>query len=98
MGHCEGFSLEGMVRQYQGLPVLHRTQIRVGDMVYVKTMNSVYQIRVEEGRLFSVSGGWFDHRGNSPAKTTIADARGEEVLSTSTLLPPSGSVSSSAIG
>jgi len=60
-----------MVRQYERLCVLQRTHIRVGDTVYVKTINSVYQIRVEEDRMFTVSGGWFDRRANSPVQTTI---------------------------
>jgi hypothetical protein len=32
----------------------------------------MYCIHVKEQRFFSVSGGWFDKKGDIPAKTTIA--------------------------
>lgn len=41
-------------------------------MMYVKTCNSLYCIRVEEQRNVRVSGGWFERTGRTPVKTTIA--------------------------
>ena len=52
--------------------MVRKADLRVGDIVYIKTINSMYCVRVEENRAYMVSGGWFDRKGNAPVKTTIA--------------------------
>jgi len=41
------------------------------DPILVGRCNSEYSIRAEQVGLFIVSGGWFDLKGKSPARTTI---------------------------
>ncbi len=50
---------------------LSRHEIYAGDMVYVKTINSVYTLHAHRNGSFSVSGGWVDQRGISPFVTSI---------------------------
>ena len=66
-----GATLESMVKSADFLKEVPRKGLEAGDLVYVMTCNSEYSIRVEEGGHFTVSGGWFDLRGKSPARTTI---------------------------
>lgn len=66
-----GCTLSTLVEQSQQLRQLRKAELRVGDRVLVLTCNSVYSIRVAEGGLYLVSGGWFDRKGLSPMKTTI---------------------------
>ncbi len=51
---------------------LPKAELQCGDCVLVSTENSVYSIRVLEGGTYSISGGWFDRQGLSPATTGIA--------------------------
>jgi len=67
-----GYSLTGFVERSLQLPQLLKSDLRVGDQVFVKTHNSLYVIRVVENGSYIVSGGWFDRKGLSPMKTTIA--------------------------
>lgn len=67
-----GCSLDRIVRQSENLSTLRRNDLRRGDIVYIRTCNSMYRIRVEDNRLFTISGGWFDRQGVAPLKTTIA--------------------------
>jgi len=50
---------------------LIRSDIEIGDVIYVKTINSVYTIRALSNNSFAISGGWFDKRGISPFITGI---------------------------
>ena len=45
--------------------------LRSGDWVLVTTLNSTYSIRVLSNEFYKISGGWFDHQGLSPFRTTI---------------------------
>ena len=65
-------SLSAMVQASDSLNEVHKSDLSVGDWVFVKTRNSIYTIRVESPGVYSVSGGWFDRRGVSPLRTTIA--------------------------
>jgi hypothetical protein len=67
-----GYSLSGFVERSVMLPQLLKSDLRVGDHVFVKTHNSLYVIRVAGNGSYLVSGGWFDRKGLSPMKTTIA--------------------------
>lgn len=51
---------------------LPKSDLNCGDRVLVATENSVYSIRVLGESLYSISGGWFDRQGLSPARITIA--------------------------
>jgi hypothetical protein len=66
-----GQSLNQIVQQSDGLRALPRDSLQVGDMVYARTCNSLYCIRVEGHRFFSVSGGWFDRSEKAPMRTAI---------------------------
>ncbi len=56
-------------RQLQGV---QRADLRAGDLVLVATRNSVYALRVLDQATYLVSGGWFDHQGLAPLRTTVA--------------------------
>lgn len=56
-------------RHFEAIP---KADLRCGDRVLVSTENSVYSIRVLGESLYSISGGWFDRQGLSPAMTSIA--------------------------
>ena len=64
-------SLSAMVKASDRLKEVHKSDLSVGDWVFVKTCNSVYSIRVDSPGVYTVSGGWFDRRGLSPTRTTI---------------------------
>jgi len=67
-----GQSLEQVVRRSEHLLTVRREDLWVGDVMYVKTCNSMYCIQVEEHRTYRVTGGWFDRRGDLPVMTTTA--------------------------
>ena len=67
-----GRSLDQIVHQSHALNAVRRDDLTPGDIVYVKTCNSLYRIHIEEQRTVKVSGGWFDRQGHLPARTTIA--------------------------
>jgi len=50
---------------------VRKSDIYFGDLIIVNTRNSTYSLRAVDRDLFVVSGGWFDHRGLSPLKTTV---------------------------
>ncbi len=50
---------------------LFRHDVQTGDIVYVRTLNSIYSLRALDDGLFAVSGGWFDKHGVSPFITGI---------------------------
>ena len=50
---------------------LHKSSLRTGDTIILKTNNSFYLIKVLEEEKYTVSGGWFDKNNLSPATTTI---------------------------
>jgi hypothetical protein len=50
---------------------VRRSDLTLGDQLLVTTKNSIYTIHVLQEGLYSVSGGWFDRRGESPSTVTI---------------------------
>ncbi len=64
-------SLSAMVKASDRLKEIHKSDLSVGDLVFVKTRNSIYSIRVDSPGVYNVSGGWFDRRGLSPIRTSI---------------------------
>ena len=67
-----GVSLQGLVERADTEKEVRRTDLRVGDYVFVVTCNSLYTIMVDGERKYRVSGGWFDRQGLSPVTTSIA--------------------------
>ena len=65
-------TLSSIVRSAGHLGELSKASLRPGDLVTVKTSNSVYSVRVLPDGFCRVTGGWFDRKGLSPATTRIA--------------------------
>jgi hypothetical protein len=65
-------SLAEFVEHTQKLPQVRKAELLPGDLVLVKTCNSVYSIRKLDGERYLVSGGWFDRHGLTPAITAVA--------------------------
>jgi hypothetical protein len=64
-------SLDKIVEASTGLKQLYKSELQTGDMVLIFTCNSLYYLHVLENDHFLVSGGWFDRKFLSPAKTTV---------------------------
>src|SRR5262245_12094725 len=67
-----GVSLEALRHQVPFLPQVLKSDLSVGDVLLVKTRNSLYHIRAVGSGEYIVAGGWFDRNCKSPLKTTIA--------------------------
>ncbi len=67
-----GPDLAMLIERSRQLKGVQRTDLHAGDVVLVSTRNSVYAIRVLDQASYLVSGGWFDRKGLSPMRTTIA--------------------------
>jgi hypothetical protein len=64
-------TLGSIVNHTERLEAVHKADLEFGDRLLITTKNSTYSIHVLEAGLYSVSGGWFDHKGLSPSKITI---------------------------
>ena len=64
-------TLDAIVDHTERLNAVYKSDLELGDRLLVTTRNSVYSIHVLQEGLYSVSGGWFDHRGLSPSKVEI---------------------------
>jgi hypothetical protein len=67
-----GVSLQALVDRADTEKEVRKTDLQVGDYVFVVTCNSLYTIKVEGERAYRVSGGWFDRQGLPPVTTSIA--------------------------
>jgi hypothetical protein len=65
-------TVNAMLDQVGRIESVRKADLRKGDRLLVSTENSVYSIRVHEDATYSISGGWFDHQGLSPARIPIA--------------------------
>jgi hypothetical protein len=54
------------------IDTVRKTDLRIGDRLVVETENSIYTIRVHGDSTYSISGGWFDLQGISPARLSIS--------------------------
>lgn len=70
--HAVFCSLENLVHSACQLQEVLKKDLSQGDWVLVRTLRSVYSIKVLGGGYYSVSGGYFDSRGDSPVRTTIS--------------------------
>ena len=64
-------TLGAIVNHVERLEKVYKADLELGDQVIVNTRNSIYSIHVLREDLYSVSGGWFDKNGLSPAKVAI---------------------------
>jgi hypothetical protein len=67
-----GCDLENLVASSRKFFQVRKDDLQAGDHVFVETSNSMYKIHVVGAGIYDVSGGWFDRKGVSPARTTIA--------------------------
>ncbi|MGE5795446.1 MAG: hypothetical protein ACM34O_05610 [Ignavibacteria bacterium] len=67
-----GHELERLVNECGQLVQIQKNELQPGDYIILKTINSVYIIKVLEDGYYAVSGGWFDKNESSPVKTTIS--------------------------
>jgi hypothetical protein len=65
-------TVNAMLEQVGRIDYVRKADLRKGDRLLVSTENSVYSIDVNEDTTYSVSGGWFDSQGLSPARLSIA--------------------------
>ena len=63
--------LTDIVEESQTLNQIHKSSLKVGDTIILKTNNSIYLIKALEEEQYAVSGGWFDKNNLSPSTTTI---------------------------
>ncbi|MBK7377954.1 MAG: hypothetical protein IPJ03_02940 [Ignavibacteriales bacterium] len=63
--------LSDIVEKSETLSQIHKSNLKAGDTIILKTANSVYMIKVLEEKQYTVSGGWFDKNNLSPVTTTI---------------------------
>jgi hypothetical protein len=66
-----GFPLRAILKSSEFLREVRKTDVRSGDYIFVRTVNSVYTLRKLPKGYFLVSGGWFDTSGLSPLITTV---------------------------
>jgi hypothetical protein len=69
---AHGLTLSTIAGSAEHLQELPKESLRPGDLVLIRTSNSVYTVRVLPDGYCRVSGGWFDRKGLSPATTRIA--------------------------
>jgi hypothetical protein len=67
-----GHKLEKIIESTSDLRQVRKAELQFGDIVLIKTRNSLYSISVLESDYYLVSGGWFDKRGLSPTKASIS--------------------------
>jgi hypothetical protein len=65
-------TVDAILQQVGRFEALRKGDLQRGDRVLVSTENSLYSIHVEDDGSYSISGGWFDRNGLSPATTSIA--------------------------
>jgi len=65
-----GLELERLVNECECLEQVHKNELKPGDWILIKTMNSVYSVKALQNGYYKVSGGWFDR--NELSKTTIS--------------------------
>jgi hypothetical protein len=67
-----GHRLEKIVEVTSHLRQVRKEELQFGDLVLIKTRNSLYSVSVLESDRYLVSGGWFDKKGLSPSQASIS--------------------------
>jgi hypothetical protein len=65
-------TVNAVLDQVGRIELVRKADLRCGDQLLVITENSVYLIQVHGDATYSISGGWFDHQGLSPARISIS--------------------------
>jgi hypothetical protein len=66
-----GYDLKNLADTTDKLLQVYKQNLEPGDQIYLKTLNSVYIIKVVNVGEYIVSGGWFDKQKLSPHKINI---------------------------
>lgn len=66
-----GFYLSDLAQSSALAQRVRKTELRVGDMVFVRTHNSLYRMQLWKDGKFLVSGGWFDRYGSTPVAMMV---------------------------
>jgi hypothetical protein len=66
-----GCTLQSLVDSASHLQEVRKSDLQYGDVVYIKTLNSLYTIQVYNQSEYLASGGWFDRQSNLPMKIHI---------------------------
>lgn len=64
-------TLTDIAKDSQTRNQIHKSSLKVGDTIILKTNNSAYLIKVLGEEQYTVAGGWFDKTYSSPVTTTI---------------------------
>ena len=64
-------TLDTVIRSADQLKEVRKADLRPGDWICLKTLNSIYYMRKLANGQYEVSGGWFDRKMLSPVTTTI---------------------------
>jgi hypothetical protein len=67
-----GAPLAVLVETSSSLHQIRKDDLHCGDLMLVKTRNSMYTIQMLDQGVCMVTGGWFDRKGVSPMRTRIA--------------------------
>jgi hypothetical protein len=65
-------TLDSEVRSSNQLRQIRKDDLHPGDWVYVKTIQSMYRIKVKGNGRYEVSGGWFERKGLQHSEIGIA--------------------------
>ncbi|MFQ5583993.1 MAG: hypothetical protein ACE5GL_06120 [Calditrichia bacterium] len=68
----QGHNLQKIIECSDRLQTIQKSDLQFGDKLFIYTRNSTYSILILNENYCLVSGGWFDRKGLSPMKTTIA--------------------------
>jgi hypothetical protein len=66
-----GCTLQSLVDSASHLQEVPKSCLCIGDVVYVKTLNSLYTIQVYGQNEYLISGGWFERQSSLPTKIHI---------------------------
>ncbi len=66
-----GYLLSDLVDGAESLRQIFKASLRPGDLLLVKTRNSLYSITMLDGDDCLASGGWFDRKGIAPARVRL---------------------------
>lgn len=64
-------TLDAISAHAERTDAVRRSDLEFGDLVIVRTRNSVYSLHALGDGTFAVSGGWFDSRNDSPAMVAV---------------------------
>jgi len=63
--------LDNIIEVSEKLPQIKKREVKPGDWVFVKTMNSTYRIKADKNKEYIISGGWFEKNGLNNFRTNI---------------------------